>query len=53
MHCIGRGTAVPVVDLLVVDPATNKILKPNEVGELWMYVLPFNIAETVVDKLVT
>jgi len=30
------GLPPPVVDLLVVDPSTNKVLPPGQVGELWI-----------------
>lgn len=31
-----RGLPPPVVDLLVVDPRTNKVQPPDHIGELWM-----------------
>ena len=34
-----RGLPPPVVDMIVVDPSTQKILPPGHKGELWMQVL--------------
>ncbi|KAF8509850.1 hypothetical protein BU17DRAFT_55903 [Hysterangium stoloniferum] len=45
VHSVGKdyllrpgstGLPPPVVDLLVVDPNTNKVLPPDTIGELWI-----------------
>ncbi|KII86225.1 hypothetical protein PLICRDRAFT_43796 [Plicaturopsis crispa FD-325 SS-3] len=30
------GPALPICDLLIVDPTTNKIMKSGEIGEVWI-----------------